>query len=215
MDSDDLGPRAELDYWKKRMSCCNYLLDQLKSPEVSTVFGVLLMSKSKLIKVRLFFFFFTSNKVVTTVFPLSLKLCFFADMARIRYQDNRCIQRSQRQCQIPVQSGEVLRSLIQQWPCKKSVLYKRTHFIWQLNHDMSLYCENDATQIIFSSDITFEHTNMQNAVFFSPQVSMVDAIPGLINAIRMIHTISRYYSIPENIRSLFVKVAIFVAGACF
>lgn len=80
---------------------------------------------------------------------------------------------------------------------------------------MSLYCENDATQIIFSSDITFEHTNMQNAVFFSPQVSMVDAIPGLINAIRMIHTISRYYSIPENIRSLFVKVAIFVAGACF
>lgn len=70
MDSDDLGPRAELDYWKKRMSCCNYLLDQLKSPEVSTVFGVLLMSKSKLIKVRIFF---TSHKVVKTVFPLSLK----------------------------------------------------------------------------------------------------------------------------------------------
>lgn len=58
MDSDDLGPRAELDYWKKRMSCCNYLLDQIKSPEVNTVFGVLLMSKSKLMKVSLFFFFF-------------------------------------------------------------------------------------------------------------------------------------------------------------
>lgn len=56
MDSDDLGPRAELDYWKKRMSCCNYLLDQIKSPEVSTVFGVLLMSKSKLIKVRHLFY---------------------------------------------------------------------------------------------------------------------------------------------------------------
>lgn len=35
---------------------------------------------------------------------------------------------------------------------------------------------------------------------------MVDAIPGLINAIRMIHNISRYYRISENIRSLFVKV---------
>lgn len=46
-------------------------------------------------------------------------------------------------------------------------------------------------------------------VSFLPQVSMVDAIPGLINAIRMIHTISRYYSISENIRSLFVKVAMF------
>lgn len=71
MDSDDLGPRAELDYWKKRMSCCNYLLDQLKSPEVSTVFGVLLMSKSKLIKVRLSNK--VVNKVVKTVFLLSLR----------------------------------------------------------------------------------------------------------------------------------------------
>lgn len=48
-----------------------------------------------------------------------------------------------------------------------------------------------------------------NPVSFFPQVSMVDAIPGLINAIRMIHTISRYYSISENIRSLFVKVTMF------
>lgn len=105
MDSDDLGPRAELDYWKKRMSCCNYLLDQIKSPEVSTVFGVLLMSKSKLIKVRNLF---NSLKVFQDcVFP-SIKVCFFADMARTGHQDNRCIQRSQRQCQVPVQSGEVL-----------------------------------------------------------------------------------------------------------
>lgn len=34
------------------MSRFNYLLDQLKSPDVKAVLGVLLMAKSKLIKVR-------------------------------------------------------------------------------------------------------------------------------------------------------------------
>lgn len=61
-----------------------------------------------------------------------------------------------------------------------------------------------------------EHTNihMKQCLFFSPQVLMVDAIPGLINAIRMIHTISRYYSISENIRSLFVKVTMLLYCEC-
>lgn len=50
-EADDLGPRAELDHWKKRMSRFNYLLDQLKSPNVKAVLGVLMIAKSKLIKV--------------------------------------------------------------------------------------------------------------------------------------------------------------------
>lgn len=37
-------------------------------------------------------------------------------------------------------------------------------------------------------------------------VEMLDCIPGLINAIRMINSISRYYNTSERMTSLFVKV---------
>lgn len=50
-EADDIGPRAELDHWKKRMSKFNYLLDQIKSHNVKTVLGILQAAKSKSIKV--------------------------------------------------------------------------------------------------------------------------------------------------------------------
>lgn len=52
-EADDLGPRAELDHWKKRMFRFGYLLDQLKSPAVKAVLGVILFARSKLIKVEI------------------------------------------------------------------------------------------------------------------------------------------------------------------
>ena len=55
-EADDIGPRAELEHWKKRMSKFNYLVEQIKGHNVKAVLGILHASKSKLIKVYCCFF---------------------------------------------------------------------------------------------------------------------------------------------------------------
>ena len=50
-EADNVGPKAELEHWKKRMAKFNSLVDQIKSTDCKTVTGILIAAKSKIIKV--------------------------------------------------------------------------------------------------------------------------------------------------------------------
>lgn len=71
-------------------------------------------------------------------------------------------------------------------------------------HTLEKYCD----PLYRSDPVSSNQTQAASCIviIWFMQVSMVDALPGLINAIRMIHSYSRCYNTAEKMTALFVKV---------
>lgn len=50
-EADDTGPMAELEHWKMRMAKFNSLVEQIKGADCKAVLRILLIAKSKTLKV--------------------------------------------------------------------------------------------------------------------------------------------------------------------
>lgn len=53
-ESDDLGPRAELEHWKKRMAKFDSLTSSLKDPQCRAIINILVAAKSKVLQVHVY-----------------------------------------------------------------------------------------------------------------------------------------------------------------
>ncbi|NXC51172.1 DYH5 protein, partial [Penelope pileata] len=49
-EADDVGPSAELEYWKSRMSSFNSLLEEIRSSRVKKIISILQAARSKTLK---------------------------------------------------------------------------------------------------------------------------------------------------------------------
>jgi dynein heavy chain len=132
-ESDTVGPRAELEHWKKRMAKFDSLTFCVKSPQCRAVINVLVAAKSKALQ---------SWK------ELDMTITDFTNETK----DN-------------------------------------VKFL----HTLEKYCE---------------------PLYKCNPVTMLDSIPGLMNAIRMINSYSRYYNTSERMTALFVKVTNQMITAC-
>ncbi|XP_069769397.1 dynein axonemal heavy chain 5 isoform X6 [Narcine bancroftii] len=132
-EADDIGPSAELDHWKLRMSKFNSLLDQIKSPQVRRIIGILQVAKSRTLK----------------------------------------------------------------------------H--WRKLDGNITDAANEA-----KDNVKYLYTLDK---FFGPLVkctpaTMTEQVPNLMNSIRMIHSISKYYNTSEHMTSLFIKVTNQMISTC-
>ena len=50
-ETDDVGPKAELDHWKKRLARFDSLTACVKSPQCRNIVSILVAAKSKVLKV--------------------------------------------------------------------------------------------------------------------------------------------------------------------
>lgn len=124
-EADDVGPSAELVYWRNRMTKFNSLLEQIKTPRCKAVIGILVAHRSKCLR-------------------------------KWRELDAR----------ITDSANEA----------------------------------KDNVKYLYTLDKFFGPLDKCNPA------TLLELVPGLINAAQMIYSISTYYNTPERMTSLFVKM---------
>ncbi|XP_014680671.1 PREDICTED: dynein heavy chain 5, axonemal-like [Priapulus caudatus] len=132
-ESDNVGPRAELEFWKRRMAKFNALEEELRSGKVKAALKCQQVAQSKLLK----------------------------DWARIEQA--------------------IIDSALE---AKDNVRF--------------LYTIDDCCEPLYSNN----------------PLQIVASLPGLMNAVRMVFTISRYYNTSERMTSLLVKVTNQMITSC-
>ena len=177
-EADDIGPRAELDHWKKRMSKFNYLLDQIKSHDVKTVLGILQTAKSKSIKVQ-------ENS-------LHFQMNSFSGFSIIHEGEETKLY--QCYCYLLKLLTNIFHFML--------LLFNQ---VWQ---ELDRRITDSANEAKDNVKYLYTLEKFSDPLYHSDPVGMLEGIPGLINAIRMIHSISRYYNTSERMTSLFVKVCV-------
>lgn len=51
-EADDVGPKVELDHWKKRLAKFDSLTSSIKSHQCKVILSILIAAKSRVLKVR-------------------------------------------------------------------------------------------------------------------------------------------------------------------
>ena len=79
-ESDDVGPKAELEHWKKRLARFDSLTTCVKNAQCRTVVSILIAAKSKVLKV-------SSLKPQSWCFQLVLNPYFFICLSTQTWKD--------------------------------------------------------------------------------------------------------------------------------
>jgi dynein heavy chain, axonemal len=135
-DTDDVGPRGELEYWRGRMQKLTSITEQLKRPDCKQVINVL------------------SALTKATTDP----------------------------------GKQNIVNLLRRW---KQI---------DVNITESANEAKDNVKYLYTLERFIDPLYTGNAE------SITDTLPALMNSIKMIHTIARYYNTPERMTSLFAKI---------